>query len=190
MIPDPLPPAAPAPPVSSAPAPALFRERPAPASSTPVLAWGIAGAAVLALIAALLLSGRHRPPVMPGALLPLDPYAASLTITNLAMSESTSLSGGKSTFIDGDLRNTGSGTVTAATVQVIFRNDQALAPQVETLPLTLVRTRDPYIDTQPLAASPLRPGDQRAFRLIFENIGANWNQNVPEIHVVRVTLRE
>ena len=44
--------------------------------------------------------------------LPLDPYAASLPLTNLKPSESTSLSGGKSTYIDGHVANNGSRTVT------------------------------------------------------------------------------
>ena len=41
--------------------------------------------------------------------------------------------------------------MTGITVQVIFRNDEAMPPQVETLPLTLIRTREPYIDTQPVS---------------------------------------
>ncbi len=103
------------------------------------------------------------------------------------MSESTLLSGGKSTFLDGRVRNTGPRTVTGATLQVLFGNDEALPPQVETVPLTLIRTHNPYVDTQPLASSPLQPGGEREFRLIFENIGSNWNQTLPEIHIVRVS---
>lgn len=156
---------------------------------TSLLPWAIAGAAVLLVLAILLLAGRQRSTAATNTVLPLDSYAASLPISGVTMSESTSLSGGKSTFLDGHLRNTGTKTVTAATVQVLFANDESLPPQVERLPLTLIRTREPYVDTQPLSAAPLAPGEEREFRLIFETIGANWNQQVPQIHIVNVTTR-
>ena len=63
------------------------------------------------------------------------------------------------------------------------------APQIETLPLTLIRTRQPYIDTQPVSASPLKPGDERDFRLIFESIPENWNMEMPEVRVVEVDTK-
>ena len=151
--------------------------------------WVIAGVVVLLVVGALLLFGHGKPAAPAGAILPLDPYAPSLAISSLIMSESTSLSGGKSTFIDGHVKNTGSKTVTAATVQVLFANDEALPPQLETVPLSLIRTHEPYIDTQPIAAAPLGPGDEREFRLIFEGIRSNWNQQLPEVHAVRVTTR-
>ena len=137
----------------------------------------------------LLLVLSHHKTLPPNTVLPLDPYAASIVFTDLVPSESTSLSGGKSTYLDGHVRNTGSRTVDSATLQVLFLNDEAMPPQVETLPLTLIRTREPYVDTQPLSAAPLGPGEDREFRLIFENIRSNWNQQSPQIHVVAVRLR-
>jgi Protein of unknown function (DUF2393) len=86
----------------------------------------------------------------------------------------------------GHIQNTGSQTVSGVTVQVLFRNDEVMPPQVETLPLSLIRTREPYIDTQPVGAAPLKPGDDREFRLIFESIPKNWNMQMPEVHVVGV----
>ena len=53
----------------------------------------------------------------------------------------------------------------------------------------VIRTREPYVDTQPVSAAPLVPGAEREFRLIFENINSNWNQAEPEIHVVGVRTR-
>ena len=151
------------------------------------LPWVLAGLTVALVLAALLLVSR-RHPAAARTVLPSAPYAASLSFSSPVMSESTSLSGGKSTFLDGTVRNTGSSTVTAATVQVLFANSEGLPPQVETLPLAVVRTREPYVDTQPLAAAALAPGAEREFRLIFEDIGANWNQQLPEIRVVAVSL--
>ena len=156
---------------------------------TSLLPWAIAGAAVLLVVAALLIAGRHRSATSSNAVRPLDGYASSLSVAGVTMSESTSLSGGKSTFLDGRIRNGGTKTVTGATVQVLFANDASMPPQVETLPLTLIRTREPYVDTQPVSAAPLAPGAEREFRLIFENIGASWNQQVPEIRVVGVAAR-
>ena len=166
----------------------MFGSKPPEGGGIPVMAWAVAGLAVLVVVVILLVAGRHKA-AAPTTIQPVAPYAASLPLTQLAMSESTSLSGGKSTFVDGHIQNTGSQTVTGVTVQVIFRNEEAMPPQIETLPLSLIRTREPYIDTQPVSAAPLKPGDERDFRLIFESIPANWNQQMPEIRIIQVSAR-
>jgi hypothetical protein len=151
----------------------------------PLSAWLIAGAVVLAVVAALVLIGHRKTPTVTGVQ-PVDPYAASLQLSGLQMSESTSLAGGKSTFIDGRIRNAGSSTVTGVTVQVLFHNEEQMPPRVETLPLALIRTREPYVDTEPIRSSPLAPEGEREFRLIFETIPTNWNMQMPEIRLIRV----
>ncbi|SNT09555.1 Protein of unknown function [Granulicella rosea] len=166
--------------------PKLFSKRVPEREESSKAPWLIAGLVVLLAIGGLLLAGRHKDSGPVNAVRPLDPYAASLAISKVAMSESTNLSGGKLTFIDGVVKNTGAKTVTGATVQVLFANDENLPPEVETVQLLLIRSHEPYIDTQTLAATPLKPGDEREFRLIFEGIGANWNQQLPEIHVTHV----
>ena len=90
---------------------------------------------------------------------------------------------------DGRLTNTGSQTVSGITVQVFFRNDEGMPPHLETIPIALIRTRQPYVDTQPISADPLKPGDQREFRLIFESIPDNWNTQLPELHTIAVSTR-
>jgi hypothetical protein len=151
----------------------------------------IVAAAVIAILGGLfVLRGRDSAAAYPpNTILPKDAYAPSLVFSQLAMSQSSSLSGGTSTFLDGRVRNTGPSTITAATVQVIFRNDVGLSPEVESLPLSLIRTREPYVDTEPVSAAPIKPGDEVEFRLIFETIPDNWNQQMPEIQVVHVSLR-
>jgi hypothetical protein len=166
----------------------MFASKPPEGGGFPLMAWGVAGLAVLVVIVVLVLAGRHKA-AGPPSIQPLAGYAASLPLSQLAMSESTSLSGGKSTFIDGHIKNTGDQTVSGITVQVIFRNDEAMPPQIETLPLSLVRTREPYVDTQPVSAAPLKPGDERDFRLIFESIPANWNMQMPEIRIIQVQTK-
>lgn len=165
----------------------LFGKRPEE-KSFPTAAVAIASVAVLILVGVLVMLGR-RPAPAPNTPLPLAAYAANLGITDIQMSESSSLAGGKSTYIDGHITNHGQATVTGIQVQVLFANSEALPPQIETLPLSLIRTHEPYVDTEPVSADPLTPGAEREFRLIFENIGANWNQTLPEIHVTAVQKR-
>jgi hypothetical protein len=166
----------------------MFASRPPEGGGIPAMAWGVAGLAVLVVIVVLVLAGRHKA-ATPTTIQPPAPYAANLQLSQLAMSESTSLSGGKSTFIDGHIKNTGDKTVTGTTVQVIFRNNEAMPPQIETLPLSLIRTREPYVDTQPVSAAPLKPADERDFRLIFESLPANWNMQMPEIRIIQVDTK-
>jgi hypothetical protein len=170
-------------------APEMFASRPPERASIPVAAWAIAGVVVLAIVVGLLIVGHRKPSAAANSIQPQAPYASSLPLSQLAMSESTSLSGGKSTFIDGHIQNTGDQTVTGITVQVLFRNDESMPPQVETLPLSLIRTRQPYIDTQPVSAAPLKPGDGQDFRLIFENIAPNWNMQMPEVRIVEIAKK-
>jgi hypothetical protein len=159
-----------------------------PQRGFPVVAVSLAAVAALVLLGLLLLGSRHHM-TAPGGVQPLAAYAPDLALSNVQMSESESLSGGKDTYIDGTIANHGAATVTAITVQVFFANDEQMPPQVETVPLQLIRTRQPYVDTEAVSAEPLKPGDSHDFRLIFENIGDNWNQAIPQIHVIAVTTR-
>ncbi len=150
---------------------------------------GVAGGLIALVIAVLVALSTHHHAINPNQEQPLAPYAGSLALSQVTMSESVSLSGGKSTFLDGHVTNRGNQTVSAVTVQVFFRNDEGMPPHLVTLPMTLIRTREPYVDTQMISASPLHPGDDREFRLIFEAIPDNWNTRLPELHVVAVTAR-
>ncbi len=114
----------------------------------PVMAWGVAGLAVLVVIVVLVLAGRHKAST-PATIQPLAPYAANLPLSN----------------------------------------NEAMPPQIETLPLSLIRTREPYVDTQPVSGAPLKPGDERDFRLIFESLPANWNMQMPEIRIIQVDTK-
>jgi hypothetical protein len=156
---------------------------------TPVTTWVIAGLVVLLLIGILIFATHKRSAGPANTLQPLADYSTSLTISQLAMSESENLSGGKYTYIDGHIKNNGSQTVTSITVQVVFKNDMEMPPQIETVPVSLIRTHDPYIDTQPVSAAPLKSGDDREFRLTFETIPVNWNQEMPAVRVTGVETK-
>ena len=155
----------------------------------PMAVWAIAALIVIVGVGVLVFSGRKKPAAVPTTLLPADAYAVSLPLSQFAMSESANLSGGKLTYLDGHVRNTGDRTVTAVTVQVVFQNDEALSPQIDTVPLTLIRMKEPYIDTEAVSADPLKPGDDREFRLTFESVPSNWNTQMPEVRVIHTTLR-
>jgi hypothetical protein len=165
------------------------RVDPAGRAGSPLAVWGAAALIVIVVAAVFFLAGRKAPVAAPSTLQQADAYAASLPLTQLAMSESESLSGGKMTYLDGHVTNTGSRTVTGVTVQVVFANDEAMAPQVDTLPLTLIRTKEPYIDVEPVSADPLKPGGSRDFRLIFETVPDGWNTEMPEVRVIRTETR-
>ena len=130
-------------------------------------------------------AGRKKPAPAPNTLQPADAYAASLPLSQFAMSESANLSGGKLTYLDGHVqqyrrpdgdRGDGAGGVPER------RGDGAADRYV---PLTLIRMKDPYIDTEPVSAEPLKPGDDREFRLIFEAVPENWNTQMPEVRVIQ-----
>lgn len=151
----------------------------------------IAGALVVVVgLLVLILSIRHKPASQVTAIdAPADPYATKLIISGLAMSESSNLAGGKVTYLDGHIANQGDRTVSGITVQVIFRNYAKEVAQKETLPLTLVRMREPYIDTEPVAAAPLKPSGEHDFRLIFDNVSPDWAGAMPDLRVLSIEMK-
>jgi hypothetical protein len=157
--------------------------------ATSLLPWIIAAAVAIVAVGVWILVGGRVNPDLPSTgtgMAPADPYAASLPISGLQMSEANSFSGAKVTYIDGQITNTGNRTLTAITVQVGFHSDVGQFAQRLAVPLNLIRTRQPYVDIQPVSAAPIDPGQQRDFRLIFDNVPADWNQQYPEVRVISV----
>jgi len=58
--------------------------------------------------------------------------------------------------------------------------------QNETLPLRLIRVREPYVDLEPISAAPLAPGGEQDFRLIFDAVSPDWDGAYPEIRILHV----
>ncbi|MGA8731985.1 MAG: DUF2393 family protein [Terracidiphilus sp.] len=162
-----------------------------PSAGTPDRNWlplVIAASVVLIVAAAVVLIYQHgrTPATVTPITAALDPYANSLPISGLVMSESSNLAGSKVTYVDGHIANTGNKTVTGITMQVLFRDSAKEVTQNETHPLKLIRTRDPYVDVEPVSAAPLKPGDQRDFRLIFDAVSPDWDGAYPQVRIVHV----
>ena len=153
------------------------------------LPWVIAGGVVLTILGLIVALSHHGPPANPGGagLAPAAAYAAYLPISNLQMSQAGTMSGAQAFYMDGRITNTGSETVTGITVQVAFPGFTEAIAQKNTMPLMLIRTREPEVDLEPVGAMPILPRQTREFRLIFDTIPQDWNQNYPTIRIIQVT---
>lgn len=150
--------------------------------------WIVAGAVVLAIAAVLVIMGVRSKASSGGSGVP-DPYAAQLAISDLVLSQSSNMAGSQITYVDGEIANNGNRTVTAVTVQTAFLDNAGQAGKPEVLPLSLIRTREPYVDIEPVSANPLVPGGKAAFRLIFDHVPGDWNQQNPQIRIQDIKLR-
>jgi len=153
--------------------------------------WIVAAIVVLLILGIFLARGHHAPPANPGGagLAPPDPYSVNLAFSNIKMSEASSVGGATAIYLDGMMANNGGQTLTGLTVQVAFQDYTKQLVQKETMPLNLIRTHEPYIDTEPVSAAPIKPGETREFRLIFDHVAQSWNQQYPEIRVIEVKGR-
>jgi len=134
-------------------------------------------------------NGRSRHASITPISAPLDSYAPSLPISNLVMSESANFAGGKVTYVDGHIANKGGQTITGISVQVLFRDPAHEVTQNETQPLKLIRSRDPYVDIEPISSAALKPGDEHDFRLIFDAVSPDWDGAYPELRIVHVETK-
>ncbi len=162
---------------------------PEPERTLSARTWMLAAFAVLLLVGVAAIATLRRSPSNAGGVRAADPYAGSLPISNVSLSEATNGAGGKSTYVDGTIANTGAKTVTGATLQLTFHLNDGATPYRESVPLALVRTRVPYVDLEPVSAAPLAPGGHHDFRLIFESVPPAWDEQPPAIQIVHTELK-
>ena len=143
----------------------------------------IAVIVAVAGIAAVIL--REAPRTNPGP----PPYAANLKFSDLKMSQAQNFVGATVTYIDGTLTNAGDKTVTHAAVQVTFKDLYNQVAQIENVPVKVLQSGGPYLDTVDLTVSPLAPGQSKSFRLIFEHLSEQWNQAYPDLQITDVTAK-
>jgi len=150
-------------------------------SWTPVMI----GAAVIVvgLIIAVVLSRTQPKPTGP---VPEDPYSANLKVSDMKASEAKNFAGISVYYLEGQIANNGSKTITGASVEAVFRNSLGEIVDRQTQPLMIIEERPGYNDAVPLTQHPLTPTMQTDFRLTFEHISADWNQGVPEIRFIHI----
>ena len=118
-----------------------------------------------------------------------DPYAASLKLSDMKMSAAENFVGGTVTYLDGTVTNAGDKTAVHAVVEVTFKNSIGEVAQHEEVPLHVLKTGGPYPDAVDLTASPLAPGQADKFRLTFEHVTTDWNQELPQVRVLQVKVK-
>ncbi len=150
-----------------------------------------AAAVVLVAVVVIVMTEHGRKTATPAPVnAATDPYAGNLPITGLQMSESGNLAGGKVTYLDGHIANKGDRTVTGISVQVLFRDAaQEVAQNDPPQQMKIIRTRDPYVDVEPLSAAPLKPGDERDFRLVFDSVVPDWDGALPQLRILHTQFQ-
>ncbi|MFC6645413.1 DUF2393 domain-containing protein [Granulicella cerasi] len=156
----------------------------------PTTAISIAAVAVVLLVAVLVLLGRrHGPAFDPTQPQPPAAYATNLEVSNITLSESDTMTGGKLTYIDGHVVNKGDKTVTGITAQLAFPNDAGTPPQIATEQMQIIRMRVPEVNAVPMNQDPIAPGAGADFRVIVENVAPAWNTQNPKITAIAVATK-
>ena len=118
---------------------------------------------------------------------PHDPNLAKLRVSDVHMATAQNFAGGSVTYIEGKITNGSDRKVTAARVELIFKNSLGeIAQHEKSLAVTVLLPNSPYIDYGPIDRAPLAPGQARDFRLTLEHVSADWDGQVPQVKVVSV----
>ena len=149
----------------------------------PIAFGGIFLAVVVGLAILLVSAKSHKNSEGPG------PYASQLALSEPKISQAQNFVGGVVTYLDGTVTNAGDKTVMGAEVEAVFRNSLGQVVQQDTQPLKRLRRSGPYPEALDLTLTPLAPHQQTEFRLIFEHISADWDQQVPTLRIVSVRTK-
>jgi hypothetical protein len=160
----------------------LFSPAPQQEGQRSWLPMAIGGVFVLVLIAAVVMLTRGGKSTGN----PADPNLAKLQISDLHMATAQNFAGGSVTYIEGKLTNGTDRKVTAASVQVLFKNSLGEISQKDTLPVTVLLPNVPYVDYGLIDRAPLAPGQARDFRLTLEHVTADWDGQAPTVKVVSI----
>ena len=145
-----------------------------------------AGVIIVALVLIFVFSHADKQNTGPA---PEDPYSSNLRVLDVKMSRAENFVGANVTYVQGQIANTGSKTITAATVEAVFRNTLGQVVDRQSQSLMLIQERPNYTDAISLSQQPLTPNMQKEFRLTFEHISADWNQGLPELRFTRIATQ-
>ena len=113
-------------------------------------------------------------------------YAAHIQLQDVKLSQAENFVGGTVTYIEGQMVNTGDKTANGATVEAIFQNSMGEIVQQDELPLQVLDRGGPYAQAVDLRLAPLKPQQQREFRLTLSHVSSDWNQQIPKLTVMNV----
>jgi hypothetical protein len=141
----------------------------------------IVSVVLAALVAVLVLQQHHTAsrPASAGARRPVlsaeqEAYLPLLAFGDLRMSAAANFLGDTVTYLDASFTNRGTKVVRRLDVELNF---------VDILNQVVLReTAHPLADR----ATPLQPGETRAFRVAFEHMPVDWNQAPPTVKAVYV----
>lgn len=147
----------------------------------------VVGAALVVAALCTIWFFSRNPRATSGAAPP--PYAAQVRLQDVKMATAQNFVGATVTYLEGQIANLGQQTVTRAVADVTFRNAMDQVVQHDTLPIRVLEDRPGYQDAVDLALLPLAPGQARHFRLTFEHVSADWNQQYPTVKIVDVATK-
>jgi hypothetical protein len=144
------------------------------------------GVVIVVVVVGIVVLGLRESPKGPKG---PPPYAPNLTFSNVEKSAAENFVGATVAYVDGNITNKGTKTVIRATAHVIFRDTMGQIVGDESVPLRVLQKGGPYLDTTDLNTSPLGPGQTKPFRLTFEHISSQWNQQVPDLEITDVVTK-
>jgi hypothetical protein len=96
---------------------------------------------------------------------------------------------GEALYLDGVAKNTGAGSVTAATVEVRFHDGQGKVVSSVQKPMVGMAHGGTDLVRNEFARNPIQPNEMRFFRVAVEQVPPTWNHEVPELKIVEVKAR-
>lgn len=165
-----------------------------PNRKPPQGAWGGVTAALIVVVILLVVVFYFLPraPKMtrpsPGATVPAQATGEMLQIQNVQLSPDPT---GKSVIIQGDITNNGTQTVTGAVMHVQFMGANGANAGSADAPVQVLGTegkgaKTNVTDAKMLTDAPMKPNDHRAFRVLVNDVPADWNHSMPQISFTQV----
>jgi hypothetical protein len=146
----------------------------------------VAALAVLAVVLRYLPPGPRNAQAQTESV-PIGSLTDDLQLGSLQMSVAPA---GEALYLDGVVKNTGSGNVTGATVEIDFQDAQGNVVSSLQKPIASMARGGVDLVRNEFARNPIQPNEMRFFRVAIEQkqVPAAWNHEVPELKVVEVKV--
>jgi hypothetical protein len=118
-----------------------------------------------------------------------DPYAANIKLAGAQVSMAQNGAGASVIYVEGNATNSGDKTVTRARVRAEFKDTIGQVVLRTEAPLMMRAERPGYSDAVDLGQSPLRAGQSRPFKMVFEGVPNSWNLQPPDLAVMHVSTK-